>query len=105
MTHILLYVPNIIGYFRLLFMVLSWYFAFTNQTLFLSFYAASYLLDMADGYAARLLKQSSSFGALLDMVTDRLSSAGMFVVLAMMYEEQYMWWFTLLAFDIGAHWL
>ena len=39
------------------------------------------------------------------MVTDRLSSAGMFVVLAMLYEEQYMFWFTLLAIDIGAHWL
>ena len=55
MTHILLYVPNIIGYIRLTFMIASWIVAFSNMELYLYFYAASYLLDMADGYAARLL--------------------------------------------------
>ena len=34
-------------------------------------YGASSLLDVADGYAARTLNQSSEFGAVLDMVTDR----------------------------------
>ena len=34
-------------------------------------YGASSLLDAADGYAARALNQSSEFGAVLDMVTDR----------------------------------
>ena len=34
-------------------------------------YSASSLLDVADGYAARALNQSSEFGAVLDMVTDR----------------------------------
>ena len=39
------------------------------------------------------------------MVTDRLSSALFFTILAMLYESKYMWWFVLLALDIGAHWL
>jgi hypothetical protein len=38
-------------------------------------YGASSLLDAADGYAARALNQTSEFGAVLDMVTDRYTSA------------------------------
>lgn len=38
-------------------------------------YGASSLLDAADGYAARALNQSSEFGAVLDMVTDRYTGA------------------------------
>lgn len=34
-------------------------------------YGASSLLDAADGYAARRLKQASQFGAVLDMIVDR----------------------------------
>ena len=34
-------------------------------------YSVSCLLDAADGAAARALGQSSKFGAVLDMVTDR----------------------------------
>ena len=34
-------------------------------------YGASTLLDAADGYAARTLKQASQFGAVLDMIVDR----------------------------------
>lgn len=34
-------------------------------------YMMSAFLDVADGYAARAFNQSSRFGAVLDMVTDR----------------------------------
>jgi CDP-diacylglycerol--inositol 3-phosphatidyltransferase len=34
-------------------------------------YGVSCLLDAADGHAARALQQTSKFGAVLDMVTDR----------------------------------
>jgi CDP-diacylglycerol--inositol 3-phosphatidyltransferase len=37
-------------------------------------YGISCLLDAADGHAARMLGQSSKFGAVLDMVTDRYVS-------------------------------
>jgi phosphatidylglycerophosphate synthase len=42
-------------------------------------YSASSLLDVADGYAARLLNQSSEFGAVLDMVTDRYAGPSLLV--------------------------
>jgi CDP-diacylglycerol--inositol 3-phosphatidyltransferase len=32
------------------------------------------LLDAVDGHAARLLNQSSKFGAMLDMLTDRCAT-------------------------------
>ena len=37
-------------------------------------YCVSCLLDAADGHAARAMNQTSKFGAVLDMVTDRLVS-------------------------------
>jgi phosphatidylglycerophosphate synthase len=35
------------------------------------FYSISCLLDAADGWAARAYDQTSTFGSVLDMVTDR----------------------------------
>lgn len=37
-------------------------------------YGVSCLLDAIDGHAARLLGQTSRFGAVLDMITDRYVS-------------------------------
>ena len=37
-------------------------------------YGISCLLDAADGHAARALGQTSKFGAVLDMVTDRCAA-------------------------------
>jgi CDP-diacylglycerol--inositol 3-phosphatidyltransferase len=39
-------------------------------------YAVSSFLDVADGQAARRLGQTSKFGAVLDMVTDRYVGCG-----------------------------
>ena len=71
MPSVFLYVPNLIGYFRIISALASFYFAKDQPLLFLALYALSYLLDAADGPAARYLKQTSMFGAMLDMVTDR----------------------------------
>lgn len=79
-----LYAPNLIGYARI---ALSAY-AFCSHErpwTFLCAYFSGFLLDAADGYAARLLDQSSEFGALLDMLTDRCSTAGLLVILARTY--------------------
>ncbi len=53
--HILLYAPNVIGYLRVFFMIMSWTVAFENCNMFTLYYAISYFLDIADGKAARLL--------------------------------------------------
>jgi CDP-diacylglycerol--inositol 3-phosphatidyltransferase len=45
------------------------------------FYVASFVGDLFDGMAARKFQQSSTFGGLLDMVTDRCSTLGMLYIL------------------------
>ena len=65
---IALYVPNLIGYFRLITGIAALYFApFTqnkneNITYFLALYFVSYIADALDGTAARALNQTSKFG-------------------------------------------
>jgi CDP-diacylglycerol--inositol 3-phosphatidyltransferase len=61
-TTVLLYVPNLIGYARVVLMLASFFFAFDRPLVFLGLYWMSFLLDAADGHAARLLNQSSKVG-------------------------------------------
>ena len=105
MTHQLLYIPNIIGYIRAFFMVLSWNYAFTDPNSFILYYAISYLLDMADGFAARTFNQCTKFGAVLDMVLDRVTTASLFAILANIYQDQAVIFLGLLGLDLGSHWL
>eukprot|EP00850_Spirogloea_muscicola_P008705 SM000047S16844 [mRNA] locus=s47:225071:226775:- [translate_table: standard] len=68
---VLLYVPNIIDYARAALMAV----AFTvigskHPRVFAGLYLLCFFLDGIDGYAARLLKQVSSFGAFLDVALD-----------------------------------
>ena len=44
-------------------------------------YIASFVGDLFDGMAARKFNQSSSFGGLLDMITDRCATLGLLFVL------------------------
>ncbi|CAG0901765.1 unnamed protein product [Cyprideis torosa] len=60
---ILLYVPNLIGYARLLLIFLAWVFWDAHPPLFVILYVASAILDFFDGYFARKLNQCTSFGA------------------------------------------
>lgn len=71
---ILLYIPNIIGYFRILLLILSYTLQKTSFRLFFLTYFLSFALDALDGIAARALNQCSKFGALLDMLTDRMAT-------------------------------
>ncbi|CAK9139593.1 unnamed protein product [Ilex paraguariensis] len=46
----------------------------------------------------------STFGAVLDMVTDRISTAGLLVILSQVYRPGFTF-LSLLALDIASHWL
>lgn len=70
-TEVLLFVPNIIGYLRIL-LIAGAFFAYGHPLLFLLLYSASTILDGFDGYAARKLNQCSAFGAWFDVVIDLL---------------------------------
>lgn len=73
--NIALWVPNLIGYFRLALILLSWKFALTEPKIFLALYGTSYLLDAVDGNVARLLNQCSFYGAQLDILVDRFATS------------------------------
>ena len=72
-VNVFLFVPNIIGYVRIILMFVAFFFM-TNPEKYLltvSCYMLSQLLDAFDGHAARMLGQTSKFGAMLDQLTDR----------------------------------
>lgn len=77
---VLLYAPNIVGYVRIVFLAIA--VMASHQNVFLAFYGISYLLDALDGYLARSLNQSSTFGYILDMATDRASSTALIIRIA-----------------------
>jgi CDP-diacylglycerol--inositol 3-phosphatidyltransferase len=56
--NVLLYYPNLIGYSRVFFMALSFYFAFSNFKVALIAYSLAFFGDAVDGYIARLYNQS-----------------------------------------------
>ncbi|XP_029302343.1 uncharacterized protein LOC115017789 [Cottoperca gobio] len=68
---VLLYWPNIIGYFRIGLVFAAWA---THETpaVFVFLYSIFIALDGVDGWLARRLGQSSRFGAWLDVVVDNL---------------------------------
>ncbi|CAF1031292.1 unnamed protein product [Rotaria sordida] len=102
---VLLYIPNLIDYFRICLLVLAWYY-FDKPIVFLTLYATQALLDAVDGWAARKFNQVSKFGSWLDVIIDnigrgiiwtRVSSIGIFI--------SSIEWITFLALnDHGSDW-
>eukprot|EP01060_Flectonema_neradi_P016588 TRINITY_DN2320_c0_g1_i6.p1 TRINITY_DN2320_c0_g1~~TRINITY_DN2320_c0_g1_i6.p1 ORF type:complete len:214 (+),score=13.08 TRINITY_DN2320_c0_g1_i6:49-690(+) len=72
---ILFNVPNLIGWCRVALSVSSFYFFGSDPWMFLVLYTLGFALDGLDGMAARYFNQSTLFGAIFDMVTDRASTA------------------------------
>lgn len=66
-------------------------------------YMLSCGMDAIDGYVARLFKQSSKFGAVLDMVTDRCATAVLMVHLAQLYPQYLFVFQALIAIDLASH--
>jgi CDP-diacylglycerol--inositol 3-phosphatidyltransferase len=101
---VFLFIPNIIGYFRAALIFAVMYFSLTKPLITLIAYGLSQLLDLFDGMAARYFKQSTKFGAVLDMVCDRTSDAIMLAILGGLYPN-YCWFFYFdIMLDIGSHW-
>ena len=83
-TDVLLFVPNLIGYFRVVCSIVCFVLMMTYPTMAMeaiTLYILSFAGDLFDGWAARKFNQCSDYGALLDMVTDRCSTAGLLFVL------------------------
>ncbi|KAF8033192.1 hypothetical protein BT93_D1944 [Corymbia citriodora subsp. variegata] len=99
-----LYIPNIIGYIRVLMNCVAFAICFSNKKLFSVLYFLSFVCDGVDGWCARKFNQVSTFGAVLDMVTDRISTACLLVILSQVYRPG-LSFLLLLALDVGSHWL
>ncbi|XP_017786390.1 PREDICTED: CDP-diacylglycerol--inositol 3-phosphatidyltransferase [Nicrophorus vespilloides] len=103
--NIFLFVPNIIGYGRIILALISFYYMPTNCAVAIFCYITSALLDAFDGHAARYFNQSTKFGAILDQLTDRCGTMCLCAVLAHFYPD-YMFFFLLsMTIDIACHWI
>ncbi|CAB1119441.1 unnamed protein product [Ectocarpus sp. CCAP 1310/34] len=104
---VLFYFPNLIGYARIIAVLASYYLADTNWKASFLCYVLAFVGDAVDGAVARYFNQSSKFGAVLDMVTDRCSTAGLLMVLSRLYEGGTpAFLFLLLMFiDLFSHWM
>jgi CDP-diacylglycerol--inositol 3-phosphatidyltransferase len=101
---VFLFIPNIIGYFRFVFLFASLFTYRTHPLVTVFFYGMSQLLDAFDGMAARHFKQSTKFGAVLDMVCDRASDAVILAILGGLYPS-YSWiFYSDIILDLVSHW-
>ncbi|XP_043719391.1 CDP-diacylglycerol--inositol 3-phosphatidyltransferase 1-like [Telopea speciosissima] len=99
-----LYIPNILGYIRIILNCIAFAQCFSNRILFSILYFISFVCDGLDGWFARKFNQVSTFGAVLDMVTDRVSTACLLAILSQCYRPG-LFFLLLLALDIASHWL
>ncbi|KAK4789159.1 hypothetical protein SAY86_020478 [Trapa natans] len=99
-----LYIPNLVGYVRVLMNCFAFAICFSDKRLFSILYFLSFVCDGIDGWCARKFNQVSTFGAVLDMVTDRISTACLLVILSQVYSPGLIF-LSLLALDISSHWL
>jgi len=65
----------LVGYTRIILAASSMHYMKNHPKTCTILYSLSCLLDAFDGWAARSLGQTSKFGAVLDMVTDRYALA------------------------------
>ncbi|XP_015916485.1 CDP-diacylglycerol--inositol 3-phosphatidyltransferase [Parasteatoda tepidariorum] len=103
--NIFLFVPNLIGYARILLAIISFYYMPTNYLKATFCYLLSGFLDAIDGYAARWLNQGTKFGAMLDQLTDRCATMCLLVVLSCFYPKWMILFQLSMAIDIAGHWI
>lgn len=68
-------------------------------------YSVSCLLDALDGHAARAFEQSTRFGAVLDMVTDRCTTSCLLVFLSSAFPRWAILFQALIALDFSSHYV
>ncbi|KAK9839296.1 hypothetical protein WJX81_006390 [Elliptochloris bilobata] len=99
-----LYVPNLIGYVRVACALCAFAVALHRPLECVFWYFLGFVLDAVDGYFARLLQQTSTLGTVLDMVTDRLATAGLLATLGVLNPRWHFGFLALLMLDVFSHW-
>ncbi|KAI9739158.1 MAG: CDP-diacylglycerol-inositol 3-phosphatidyltransferase [Cirrosporium novae-zelandiae] len=103
--NIFLFWPNIIGYSRIILATASLYYMPLHPRTCSFLYSISCLLDALDGYAARHFHQSTTFGAVLDMVTDRCTTSCLLVYLASAWPRYSIVFQGLISLDLASHYM
>jgi len=93
------------GYTRVVLAIVSLYFMPLHPRRCSFLYSISCLLDALDGYAARRWQQSTKFGAVLDMVTDRCTTTCLLVFLSTAKPGWSMVFQLLISLDFASHYM
>ena len=64
-TPVFLYIPNLLGYARIILAATGLYYAFISPPFTITIWTLCCVLDALDGFAARALDQGSKFGILV----------------------------------------
>ena len=102
--NIFLFIPNIIGYGRIILALVSFYYMPFDPLVAMLLYLTSCLLDAFDGAAARKFGQGTKFGAVLDMLTDRCCTTCLIMMLCNFYPTYLVIFQLLVSLDITSHW-
>jgi CDP-diacylglycerol--inositol 3-phosphatidyltransferase len=92
------------GYFRVLCIVYAFAAANHRAAKSLAVYVLAFVCDELDGRFARMLNQRSRLGAVLDMATDRVSTAGLLALLCKFAPAYSTIWVLLIVLDVSSHW-
>ncbi|KAK5797611.1 hypothetical protein VI817_003902 [Penicillium citrinum] len=103
--NVFLFAPNLIGYSRIVLAIASLYYMPLHPRTCSILYSVSCLLDALDGYAARYFNQSTTFGAVLDMVTDRCTTACLLVFLSSAWPRWAIVFQSLICLDMASHYM
>ncbi|KAJ7470703.1 phosphatidylinositol synthase [Mycena latifolia] len=103
--NVFLFYPNLIGYTRIILAGLSLHFMSYHPIYCTIAYCVSCLLDAVDGQVARALGQTSKFGAVLDMVTDRCTTSCLLCYLSSAYPYYALYFQFLIALDFSSHYM
>lgn len=93
------------GYSRVVLALTSLYYMPLHPRTCTLLYSVSCLLDALDGYAARRYEQSTKFGAVLDMVTDRCTTTCLLVFLAQAFPRWSIVFQLLISLDLASHYM
>ncbi|KAK9312332.1 CDP-alcohol phosphatidyltransferase-domain-containing protein [Lipomyces starkeyi] len=104
-TTIFLFIPNLIGYARVILALGSLAVMRFHPKICTWLYVVSCLLDAFDGAAARKFNQSTKFGAILDMVTDRCTTSCLICFLSSRYPNWAIFYQLLISLDLASHYM
>lgn len=119
--NVYLFIPNLIGmpmliasmdwsltstgYSRIVLALISLYYMPWHPKVCTVLYSVSCLLDAFDGAAARKFNQSTKFGAVLDMVTDRCTTGCLLCFLSSAYPQYTFIFQLLITIDLASHYI